>query len=254
MPPYEPDPEIIRLSLNELRVIMQWVSEREKSLSRPITILVGGWAVYAYNPWLGSVDIDLVTNSDTKHSLKHYLISAHRYEHNQIPLFDINSILKNTGSGDIIIDFTSRSDRHFFAGSKKDELNFDCLNDPGFIRKMPIGGGMYAHIPERTALLLFKIKASRDRFYRFTHGISFDPLWEYGKFIKDNGDILALIDQNAGGSEIDLGYLGNKLNEYSFLRAHLQYVSDNVTELSNYEKMDNDMARETIDRLLTITK
>jgi len=29
----------------------------------PLTVLIGGWAVYCYNPWYGSVDIDLVTNS-----------------------------------------------------------------------------------------------------------------------------------------------------------------------------------------------
>lgn len=252
MPPYDPNPEIIGLSSNELRIIMQWVGERENSLSRPITVIIGGWAVHAYNPWLGSVDIDLVTNSDTRHSLMHYLINVHKYEHHQIPLFDINSVLKNTTSGDIIIDFMSRSDRHFFAGSKKDELNFDCLNDPGFIRKMPIGGGIYAHIPERTALLLFKIKASWDRFYRYTHGMSFDPAREYGKFIKDNGDILALLDQDCGGSEINLSYLGNKLDEYAFLKAHLKYISDNVNELSDYKKMDKNMARGTIDRLLNL--
>jgi hypothetical protein len=261
MPPSEPNPavfpferEIYKLSMNELRVIMRWVQEREKSLSVPITVLIGGWAVHGYNQWLGSVDIDLVTNSDTKQSLRRYLIDTHKYERYQDPLFDINTVIKKIGSDEIQIDFTSRTDRHTFVGHEKCELNFNCLDNTDSVRKMPIGEGVYAYVPERTALLLFKIKASWDRYYRCKHGSSFNPDWEYGKFIKDNGDILALIDQNFGGTDISIGYLGDKLNEYEFLRDHLKYVSDNITELSDYRKMSKDMARETIERLLMVTK
>jgi hypothetical protein len=43
-------------SLKELKRIFAWITEREGHLDRPITILVGGWAVYSYNGYWGSVD------------------------------------------------------------------------------------------------------------------------------------------------------------------------------------------------------
>ncbi len=60
---YESYQEIIEESLKELVFIINWINEREKDLDNPITVLIGGWAVDAYNPWYGSVDIDLATNN-----------------------------------------------------------------------------------------------------------------------------------------------------------------------------------------------
>jgi len=68
------DQRIAAESLEELRFIFNWVRERVESAENPVTVLVGGWAVYAYNPWIGSIDIDLVTNGDTKDRLMRFLI------------------------------------------------------------------------------------------------------------------------------------------------------------------------------------
>ena len=77
MPDYELSQEIIELSGHELKKIGEWDELHNKSSSVPSLVLIGGWAVDAYNPYLGSVDIDLVTNSHTSHSLMHHLS---RYE------------------------------------------------------------------------------------------------------------------------------------------------------------------------------
>ncbi|MEA2076000.1 MAG: hypothetical protein U9O85_09800 [Euryarchaeota archaeon] len=66
MPEYSPSQRIIDQSLEELKHIMQWVRLRGETDEKPVTVLIGGWAVDAYNPWYGSIDIDLVTNHTTK--------------------------------------------------------------------------------------------------------------------------------------------------------------------------------------------
>ena len=73
MPTYDPNPQIISKSLEELKFILNWVRERGETADTPVTVLVGGWAVDAYNPYYGSVDIDIVTNNRTKESLKYIL-------------------------------------------------------------------------------------------------------------------------------------------------------------------------------------
>jgi hypothetical protein len=57
---------VIDASRGELIEIFRWVQVRGEDARYPLTILIGGWAVYSYNPWYGSVDIDLITNSRTR--------------------------------------------------------------------------------------------------------------------------------------------------------------------------------------------
>ena len=88
---------------------------REKNEKYPITVLVGGWAVYSYNKWYGSVDIDLVTNSKTRQSLMWYL----RNERGFVPQRDEmapTTVAKNVHDGKILIDFGSREDIYLFEG------------------------------------------------------------------------------------------------------------------------------------------
>lgn len=65
---------------------MNWVRQRGETVDDPVTVLVGGWAVDAYNPWYGSIDIDLVTNNRTKHSLMRILVNEREFEHSRIGL------------------------------------------------------------------------------------------------------------------------------------------------------------------------
>ncbi len=108
MPLYDPTPKIIAMSLEELNFILNWIREEQGgSYDNPIAVLIGGWAVDAYNPWYGSVDIDLVTNSETKNTLKTVLKEERGYESYKIP-GRINTVSKPTGDGEIkeiIIDY-----------------------------------------------------------------------------------------------------------------------------------------------------
>ncbi len=147
MPPYDPDPQIIEKSLNELDFILNWVRQR-------------GETVDAYNPWYGSIDIDLVTNNRTKHSLMRILVKESEYDHFRI---GTHTVYKPTDYGPIIIDFASREERYPFEG-RDEELNFDILNGQTILKV--IRNHISAAVPTRSLLMLFKLKASWDRAYR----------------------------------------------------------------------------------------
>ena len=46
-----PSDEITRKSLEELDFILNWAREREEKRNDSPIVLIGGWAVDAYNPW-----------------------------------------------------------------------------------------------------------------------------------------------------------------------------------------------------------
>jgi hypothetical protein len=246
---YDPKPQILGKSLEELKYILNWIKERGEPTHAPITVLIGGWAVYAYNPYYRSVDIDLVTNKKTKKSLKFFLRTQREFTYHRI-LHGVKTVSKTTEYGDIIIDFSSKYAHNKFEG-RNEQLNFDTLNDQT-ITKATISG-VFAAVPTRSLLMLFKLKASWDRSYRLNSETSTEPDWERGKLIKDYADIIALLDPNHGGTEIDLNFLGDKLNEFDFLRECLRRIPENHDAIGKYNRMDQRIVRETIDRLLQLT-
>lgn len=248
MPPYNPTQQIINMSLEELMSILNWVREHGETATNPITVLVGGWAVYAYNPWYGSIDIDLVTNNRKKSSLMRFLVNERRYRHDRTA---VHTVYKPTTYGPIRIDFGNRYESYRFEG-RDEELNFDILDGQTVLKE--IRGGISGAVPTRSLLLLFKLKAAWDRAYRIDSETSDDSNWEQGKLIKDYADILALIDPNHGGTELDLNFLGEKLINLDFLSECLENISENHDALEKYRQMDYETARDTIRQLLSLTR
>lgn len=132
MPQYDSNPQIIEKSLEELRFILNWIREREEPTHNPVTVLVGGWAVDAYNPYYGSVDIDLVTNKKTKDKLKFFLRTNRKFTHYRI-IYGVKTVSKPTEYGDIIIDFGSKYKQYKFEG-RDETLNFDFVNGQQCVR------------------------------------------------------------------------------------------------------------------------
>ena len=89
-------------SLEELMEIFRWIRAHEKDESGPVTVLIGGWAVYSYNPWYGSVDIDLVTNSRSRQNLMWYLRNERGFVF-QRDVMVPTTVAKNVPEGKIII-------------------------------------------------------------------------------------------------------------------------------------------------------
>lgn len=246
MPLYNPNPQIFEKSLVELEFILNWVKQRGESAENPVTVLVGGWAVDAYNPWYGSIDIDIVTNNRTKHSLMHILAKEREYEHSRI---GTHTVYKQTDYGPIIIDFASREERYIFEG-KDIELNFDSLNGQTVIKE--IRNRLPAAVPTRSLLMLFKLKASWDRAYRIDSESAEDCEWERGKLVKDYADILALLDPTHGGTDVDFNFLGDKLHEFDFLKECLRIIPKNYDAIGKYNRMDENTVSMTIERLLQL--
>ena len=89
-------------------------------------------------------------------------------------------------------------------------------------------------MPEQTLLIIFKLKAVWDRSFRIQNGTSDDEEWERGKLRKDRADILALIDPEIRGTEIDVQYLGEMLHKYPFLVEMLMEIPDDIDAINMY--------------------
>lgn len=177
-----------------------------------------------------------------------FLIIEREYRHHRIP--GIHTVYKPTDYGQsIIIDFGNRDEHYRFEG-RDEELNFDSLN--GQIIEKDIRSGIAACVPKRSLLLLFKLKASWDRACRIENETSDDIDWEQGKLIKDYADIIALIDPSHGGRELEINYLGEKLEDFYFLKECLRRIPENRDAVEMYNGMGQEAVRDNIMRLLSL--
>jgi hypothetical protein len=241
-------------SLNELVEIFRWLRNRGEDESHPTTVLIGGWAVYTYNQWYGSIDIDLVTNSRTRRDLMEYL----KYNRGFVPLRDpmrpSTTVMKEiqeggNRTGDIIIDFMSREEICRFEG-REEQCPFSLLDRRTEARE--IGQGFSVIVPEQTLLMIFKLKAAWDRSFRIQNGRSSNMEWEKAKLGKDRADILSLIDPDVRGTEIDIQYLGERLQDYRFLEGTLREISDDIDAINFYGRITQDKVRHSVEALLQL--
>lgn len=241
---------VISSSLEELIEIFRWVRDNEKDENRPITVLIGGWAVYCYNQWYGSVDIDIVTNSRTRQGLMWYLRQERGYVLQRDEMAP-TTVVKKVPEGTILIDFGSSEDIYKFEGRDK-ECPFSLLD--GHTKVEDISDGCTVIVPEQTLLLLLKLKAAWDRSYRIRNGISNDVEWEKGKLRKDRADILALIDPEIRGTEIDVSYFGEKLHEYPFLVEPLRDIPNDKDAIDMYRRMSQKEVLDSIETLVLLAQ
>ncbi len=239
---------IIQNSNEELQEITRFLQSREDPAS-PKTILIGGWAVHSFNPWYGSIDIDLITNSRTRHSLKEHLVTDRGFVKAR-NIDDTKRVEKKIEEGKyIIIDFGNREREDPFEGQAC-YLTYDILD--GQTELKPIGAGLYFPVPKRSVLLLFKMKAAWDRNHRISQNTSHDIEWEKGKLRKDRADILALLDPSMGGRDIDISMLGQKIKEYQFLRQCLDEIITDVEAIEFYGRISEDEVRSLINQLVDL--
>jgi hypothetical protein len=248
MAPYEVPRSVIEASLAELAEIFHWVHERE-SPEESKTVLIGGWAVYCYNPWYGSIDIDLVTNAGTRQHLMRHLEQTRGFIKRRNPPFR-NSVVKIIPpDGEVIIDFIPTNHKNCFEG-----MELDCpmkLLEGRTVRK-DMSPGFFVTVPDRSLLLLLKMKAAWDRAYRIEGHASHNEDWEKGKLRKDRADILSLIDPRNGRTDLDLMFLGDMVRKYEFLVEVLTIISDDRDALQMYGGMGPDDARRAIDDLIRL--
>jgi hypothetical protein len=97
-----------------------------------------------------------------------------------------------------------------------------------------------------------KLKAAWDGTYRIQYNKCQNEDWERGKLVKDYADIIALIDPGHGGAELELEFLGGKLNDYDFLKKCLENIPENLDAIRKYGRISPDKVRDTTNRLLSL--
>lgn len=203
--------EDIEASLNYLEKIYSFsrIPHSDSRINEPV--LIGGWAVHAYNPWFGSLDIDIITNSKTRSSLKYFLKEQHEFGTYEITP-DEKTVAKTLQSGrKITIDFISKV--MGFEGHMKDTLKSTAYITS--LERINLDGRVEVVVPKVTVLWAYKLKAAWDRSYRLENELSEDIEWEGGKLTKDYGDIAALMD---GKTPLDPETIGRVFSDFPFLR------------------------------------
>ncbi|WP_373840339.1 hypothetical protein [Methanospirillum sp.] len=252
MTSYNPTPAIISESFDILRFIGDYANEHESPHSPNPMVLIGGWAVHVYNPWFGSLDIDLIASNNTRESLKHYLKKDLGFETYRLPYTTASTVCKKSSEGQlIIIDFATYEKDQLFEGSEEN-LSFKILHQNNIIRA--ISSDISIRVPTRSVLLIFKLKAAWDRNFRIEKGTSHDAEWEKGKLIKDYGDILALLDPSKGGREIMIEIVGNYLFRYSFLKECFYRLVQSDEPFEFYRGMSPEQGKRIVADLLEMVE
>ncbi|WP_253488345.1 hypothetical protein [Methanocalculus alkaliphilus] len=163
-----------------------------------------------------------------------------------------NCIVKVTPhKGNIIIDFISRDEKNCFEG-RVEKCPMTLLN--GRTIQKEITPGSLVTIPDRSLLLLLKVKAAWDRAYRIQQNTSDNEDWEKGKLRKDRADILSLLDPHNGGMELDIMFLGEMMQLYPFLLDVISIIPDDRDALQMYGHMNRETAQIVIGDLLRIIR
>lgn len=233
--------EVVSLSLSEE------IASRARKLSKselfrfnayienysiPATV-VGGWAVYAYNPYLESIDIDVVTPHNRIPDVELILIQQCGWTPTttDMPIWKrFSKQIPDSGPNDIIIfDLLSTNLVNAFHEDNSKRVPFYvCLQRDYYIRKS-IDDRLTISIPKKELLFLYKLKAYRDRVFDF-HKKTTDTkekLRLQAKMTKDLSDTIALMDPSYG--PIDLKSLQTLVSNQD-----LQFLATTIAELPSH--------------------
>lgn len=191
-----------RESLAELRKLGAWF----RSKHGLTIVLLGGWAVYSYNPYVGSFDIDCLGPDDPFTRYLNIYMRQNGYVLEPESPFGAASecwrkpiLVEKTEIGSIYIDACDFEFRNFFKEDPTKEIPYNLCTKKELLRLRPISGE-YFYVPVKELLFLYKTKAARDREYLVTNaGMSTGGLERLkGKRDKDYSDLVALHDPRAG--------------------------------------------------------
>lgn len=182
--------------------MFKWARERIGSGTGVSLILVGGWAVDACNSWYGSRDIDIMVNSKGGKKLSNYLNQERGFQ-KQRDKNGLTRLIKSVHGEEIIIDFVKKK-QEYRGTPDVVEYRFDDSD----LNTIQLRNAKTVVVPNKSRLLLMKIKAAWDRSGQLEEGVEYNRGYVESKFIKDCGDIIALLDPKFGQDKImDLGIL-----------------------------------------------
>ena len=229
---------VLNRSRDEVGHIARWYADhRGRNERRPSLLLIGGWAVFQYNPYTMSRDIDVIVNSHTRQSLVHWLRSKRGFEMQRDGLGH-QCVLLRSQQGDMQLDYASTVSKNMFHG-RKEFLPFNIARDNFMIMDFEEG---FLPVPRRGPLLLLKMKALHDRTYDAQLPRT-DHEWLRQKIAKDGSDILSLIDGERGGGEIELDLVARELQRLPFLIDLIEKIPSNPASCSLYKISRSDSDR-----------
>lgn len=219
--PHDPVTERSKI---EMFYIAKWYSQKyNRELGSIRFLLVGGWAVWCYNRYQPSVDIDIIASNKVRSSLFHRLRNERGFLEKRTHDRGTRILYLPHGDETITMDWGRPRDKPRFKG-REEVLTWKLGMDNHNL--MDIEGG-YLPVPERGLLLLYKLKAIHDRTWDIEHNIG-DKVWLVSKIQKDRSDILALLDPAKGGDGIVIDLIGSEMERVPFLFPILEDVGNDV--------------------------
>ncbi|RLI09764.1 hypothetical protein DRO42_03450 [Candidatus Bathyarchaeota archaeon] len=252
-------------SYQEFLALLDWFY-----LKGPIPIIIGGWAVFFYNSYLGSVDIDLVGPSMGGlfyEALESYEI-AHGYEEVRRGLLGLERVCRKPIIKDgelhgyVEIDAcTYESNQSGFHENPDIKLPYALCADPKLRRSVELGERREAFIPKKPLLFLYKLKALRDRAYDLrVRGAVMSAerrAWLQSKWSKDGSDLIALLDPEPRRYVVEEQFDFNLLKRLIETQG-LEFALSSVKELPNmrssldrYHNAEREEVEEWVNNLLS---
>jgi len=225
--------ELVRSeSLSELRKLGEWFHAKHGTT----IVLLGGWAVYSYNPYLGSFDIDCLGPEEPFMRQLNIYMQANGYlrepespfgaasESWKKPVYDGGKRID-----EICIDACDFEYRNVFREDPTRILPYSLCTDQKYLNRRQIDGE-YFYVPIKELLFLYKAKAARDRRHIILHDSPPSNLLQriQGKMEKDHSDLAALLDLRYGGA-IDGHIMGNLIRQHD-----LEFIANTISDLPRH--------------------
>jgi len=231
-------------SHKELLNLLEWFSHFSL-----IPTLIGGWAVFVYNSYFGSVDIDLVgpsMNGRFLDIIERYE-RLHNYEEVRLTGLGIETAYRKPITkqgrffGYVEIDAcTFEGEVSGFHEDSSKKLPYASCGNPQLVRNVNFDEKLTAYVPKKPLLFLYKLKAFRDRTFDLkTRGAIMSAEkreWMRTKVEKDGADLIALLNPEPERyvikEEFDFNLLKQLVENHN-----LHFVLESVKNLPNMKNV-----------------
>ncbi|MHC3129029.1 MAG: hypothetical protein IBV52_03030 [Candidatus Bathyarchaeota archaeon] len=223
-------------------------------------MIVGGWAVHAYNPYLESIDIDVITPHEHVELVESLLTTQCRWIKTTTDLVFWKKFSKQIPDADvgqhIFFDLLSAGLVNAFHENNEKRIPFQiCFKEEFYVRKS-IDDEININVPKKELLVIYKLKAYRDRLFDLTYSsraqVPSERDWLKAKMAKDLSDTIALMDPNYG--PLDIVFLKEIVNSYQlqFLRQTVEQLPTKTEAIKQYRGSAKSEVQDWIKTILPV--
>jgi hypothetical protein len=224
------------------------------------TTVVGGWAVYAYNPYLESIDVDVITPHDRILDVESILTQQCGWIPTTIDIPIWKRFSKHIPDADpldnVFFDLLSANLVNAFHEDNRKRIPFHiCLEENHYVRRS-INDYININVPKKELLFLYKLKSYRDRIFDLRNKANNETERSRlrAKATKDLSDTIALIDPNYGPLDsISLNSFVDKHN-LQFLAATVEELPSQVEAIEQYRGTSTTEVQSWVQRILNAFK